>query len=111
MSDTGPTGSSDPASADGKQWETLNDTVWVSLAIFSTARLKEADNNISLVDLNRAGEVCERNVAGEPQPLENFPTEFYGRYPDRKLKKLRYLVDLGGVALCVRGLQGGSAAV
>lgn len=39
-------------------------------------------NNLQEVYALVSGEICERNMRGETQPAENFPTDIYAKYKD-----------------------------
>lgn len=102
-------GTSDPAATITQKWETTKAKVWVSHVFSSTRLNRQADSDLALADLQRAGDTIKRNRSGEPLAQDRFPKEFYGRIPRRKLKKLRDLCSLSGSwvvsAACAEVLQ------
>jgi len=73
-----------------------NKVIWVSRVMCDSTLIKSFESNYALEDANSAVDAMRRNKVGEPLPVDRFPTELYGAYPDKRMKRQPDIFMAGG---------------
>jgi len=73
--------------------------VWVSRVLYDSTLFKGFESDVHLENDRYAVDAMRRNKKGEPLAAERFPKELYGKYPDKKIKKLPDISLSGGFLL------------
>jgi len=73
-----------------------NKAIWVSRVMCDSTLIKAFESNKLFEDAECAVDARRRNKMGEPLPADRFPTEIYGAYPDKRLKRQPDIFNAGG---------------